>query len=100
MDCVVPTILRSDCIRTSRITRLRDEAVIATLAVRTTYRMNWREVENVKAEVPDVRQSSYDIVKGAMALGIAGLRAGHQLIPGTETGKFTIHPYPYRPRID
>jgi hypothetical protein len=49
-----------------------------------------REVEDVEAEVLHVGKAPDDVVEGAVAIGVARLRARKQLVPGGEAGGETV----------
>jgi hypothetical protein len=92
MDGVVPAFRRADRIGAARIVGRRRQRVVLALAVGPADRMDGRKIENVEAHLLDVGEPGDHVVERAVPLGIAGLRARHQLVPRREGGGRAVDP--------
>ncbi len=77
MDRVVAALLAPDRPGAARIALLRLERVVAPLAVRLADRVDRRQVDDVEAELGQLRQHLLDALEAAPA-------AWEELVPGTE----------------
>ncbi len=81
-----------DGIDAARVGWSRAQGVVAAFSVGDADRMNGRQIENIEAEVADIRKASDHIVKRAMAFSVARLRPGEQLVPGAESSGRAVNP--------
>nr|GFA32829.1 hypothetical protein [Tanacetum cinerariifolium] len=88
---VMPAVCAADRVRASRIIRPGGQRVVRTFAVGPANRMNWREIQHVKAHVADHRQAAVNVFKSAVAFLVVGDRAREQLIPTGELRQFALH---------
>ena len=61
------------------------ERVVSTLAVGGSDRVDGCEVEDVEAEVGDLRESAFDVAQRAGSFGVARAGAREQLVPGAKS---------------
>ena len=77
MDRVVTTLGTADRPRAAGVARLRDEGVVLALAVRRPDRVHRRQVEDVEAELRELRQGLLDALEPSPG-------PGEELVPGAE----------------
>ena len=77
VDRVVAALLRADRPRAARVARLRGQRVVRALAAAAADRVDRRQVDDVEAELGELRQHLLDALEPAE-------RAREELVPGAE----------------
>src|SRR6266699_5634393 len=86
----MPAFLRTDGPRASDVLGSGLFGIVLTLAVRTTYRMNRRKIENIKSHARDVLQTFLTIPEGPVLPGSCSARSREDLVPRAKPSSFTI----------
>ena len=87
MDRGVAALLAADRPRAADVVLLRGERVVAALAVRDADRMDRRQVDDVEAELRELRQHLLDALQAAE-------RAREELVPRAEAGQLALDVHP------
>src|SRR5262245_19390783 len=82
MDGRMTSLDRANSPRAARIRRPGGERVVWSLAMRQTYRVYRRQVNDVEAQPLDLREAPDAIVESAVSVGQLPLRARKELVPG------------------
>src|SRR5437667_10709860 len=91
-------IFRSDRPRAPWIVRPGGERVVGAFSEALSDRVNGREIDDVEAEVGDIRQTCRRIAERAAARGVGAARSRKELVPGAKPGAFAIDPHAPRRR--
>src|SRR6202008_3130583 len=81
---------RTDGVRTTRITRLRNRAVVSTFAVNAADRMNRNEIDDVEPEPRDFRKARDAIVKRGTFAGGRPLAAREHFVPSGKARRLAV----------
>ena len=89
---VVAAVRGADGVRRPDVAGRRLERVVAALAVRVADGMDRQHVQHVESHLRDVRDAPLGLGerRGRRPLRIATLRAGEELVPGTEPGALAV----------
>ena len=90
MDRLVSTFFGADGPRAADVVGLRDQRVVAALAVDAADGVDRREVEHVEAHGRDGGQAGFDIPEGSVPAGLGRRRPREQFVPGAEIRPFAF----------
>src|SRR5207245_5300188 len=82
MDGVVPAFRGSDRVGAAGIARLGAQRIVDALAIDAADRMDRREIDDVEAQLGELRQSRDAVIERSMAARDRGLAARKHLVPG------------------
>ena len=82
MDRIVAAFAATDCIWAADVVRLASEAIILSLAVFVSDRVDRCEIKNIEAHVANFGKAPDDVGESAVTLGRFCRRTREQLIPG------------------
>ena len=99
MDRFVPAFFRADGPGAAGIAGPGHNGIVLPLAKGPSYRVNRRKVEHIKAHRGDIGKPSLAILEGAMPACFRSTGTREHLVPGAETGPFTIYPDRQHPLV-
>src|SRR6266700_5284616 len=91
----MPAFLRTDGPRASDVLGSGLFGIVPTLAMRTTYGMNRRKIQNVKSHSRDVLQPFLTVPEGPVSPGYCSTRSREHLVPRAKPSFFTIDNHRY-----
>src|SRR5262249_10093120 len=99
MDGLVTTFSGTDRVWTTWISRVGDEAVVASFTIGPAYGVDWRKIEDIKAHGANCGQALDHVVECPVSIWVTCQRAGKELVPGSKTGLGTLDFDGYRRRV-